>query len=194
MKQMLANAAFPFALFVGALSLLGCDQTSAPSAYTEVPEPVAMIEDNQPTNTIRSTGNMLYVIRDIADLHLRVDEHVEKLQHTQRSLQIAFEHKNTQNVQQAAEQLKLQLTEFNQALDRLNLKSQEIESIRENIQHANQQALASTFLNGQIDLSKLDLAQLEKQMSNVQNEMLKLAAMFLNEQAEASSVETLSSQ
>ena len=44
---------------------------------------------------------------------------------------------------------------------------------------ANQQVLASPFLNGQVDLSKVDFKKLEQQMGNIQTEMLKLAAMIL---------------
>ena len=183
MKQMLANAAFLFALFVGALSLLGCDQTPAPSAHTEVPEHNAVAIDDKPTNTIRSSGNMLYVVRDVADLHLKADQHVEQLKQTQTALKTAINGNNLDQAQQLAEQLKQQLNAFNSSLDSLNLKSQEIEGIRQNIQTANQQLLASPFLNGQVDLSQMNLKQVQQQMGNIQNEMLKLAAMLLNDQA-----------
>ena len=49
----------------------------------------------------------------------------------------------------------------------------------QNLLAANQQVLASPFLNGQVDLSKVDFKKLEQQMGSIQAEMLKLAGMIL---------------
>lgn len=182
MKKVLQNVATPIILFGFGLVMLGCDQTPAPSAHTEAPTSNTSTAEEQPTNTIRSSGNMLYVVRDVADLHLKADQYVEQLKQTQAALQTALSGNNLEQVQQLAEQLKQQLNAFNAALDSLNLKSQEIENIRQNIQTANQQLLTTPLLNGDIDLSKIDVEQLQQQMGNVQNEMLKLAAMLLNDQ------------
>ena len=61
----------------------------------------------------------------------------------------------------------------------MNLKSQEIDSIRQNILHANQQVLATPLLNGNIDLNQLDFKKIEQQMGSIQTEMIKLAGMMI---------------
>ena len=61
----------------------------------------------------------------------------------------------------------------------LNLKSQEIDSIRNNILEANQQALASPLLNGEIDFNQVDFNKVQVQMKTIQTEMLKLADMLM---------------
>ena len=61
----------------------------------------------------------------------------------------------------------------------LNLKSQEIDSIRNNILEANQQALASPLLNGEIDFNQVDFNKVQVQMNTIQTEMLKLADMLM---------------
>ena len=64
-------------------------------------------------------------------------------------------------------------------LGNLNLKSQEIDQIRDNIMTANQQVLASPLLNGQVDFSQVNLKKIESQMVNVQSEMVKLAGLLI---------------
>ncbi len=44
--------------------------------------------------------------------------------------------------------------------------------------------LASPFLNGQVDLSKVDFQKIQNQMGNIQAEMLKLAGMLSKIRAE----------
>src|SRR5690606_41544517 len=51
--------------------------------------------------------------------------------------------------------------------------------IRSNIMSANQQVLASPLLNGDMDLSQIDLKKIESQMVNVQAEMIKLAGLLI---------------
>ena len=72
-----------------------------------------------------------------------------------------------------------QLTDFNRALSSLDLKSQEIESIREKIMSTNQQVLDLPYLNGKVELQIVDLAKIEQQISLLQSEMLTLAQMLL---------------
>ena len=94
-------------------------------------------------------------------------------------MQTAVDAQDPQQLQIAASQLQQQLQSFNHTLSSLDLKTQEIDTIRQNLLAANQQVLASPFLNGQVDLSKVDFKKLEQQMGNIQAEMLKLAGMIL---------------
>ncbi|WP_347456709.1 hypothetical protein ABEF79_14885 [Acinetobacter sp. ANC 7454] len=188
-KQILQNSIIPFALFAGAIALLGCEQESAPASHAEKPvqQETAEQVERQDTTEVRTpsvnlkSGNMFYIVRDVADLQLKAGDYVQQLKQTQTELETAIDSKDTAQLQTAATQLQQQLKGFNQTLSSLNLKSQEVDQVRSNIMSANHQALASPFLNGQVDLSKVDFKKLEQQMSNVQLEMLKLAAMMIPE-------------
>lgn len=183
-KQILQNSVLPFALFAGALSLLGCDQVSAPASYTEKPDQQNVVAENaevRQSSADLKSGNMFYIVRDVADLQLKAGDYVTQLKQTQTELETAVNEKDTSQLQSAAIQLQQQLKSFNQTLSGLNLKSQEVDQVRSNLMNANQQALASPFLNGQMDFSQVDFQKLEKQMGNIQSEMIKLAAMMIPE-------------
>ena len=122
---------------------------------------------------------MFYIVRDVADMQLKAGDYVAQLKQTQNELQTAINDKDQQQLQATAKTLQQQLTGFNQALTSLNLKSQEIDSIRQNILHANQQVLATPLLNGNIDLNQLDFKKIEQQMGSIQTEIIKLAGMMI---------------
>ena len=174
---------------------MGCEQA--------VEAPVEQVENHsselesaqQPqTGTTAQTelrsGNMFYMIRDVADLQLKAGSYVEQLKQTQTELQTAVETKDTQQLQSTATQLQQQLNSFNQVLGNLNLKSQEIDQIRSNIMNANQQVLASPLLNGEMDFSQIDLKKIESQMVNVQAEMVKLAGLLIQNPEQKSDNQT----
>ena len=133
---------------------------------------------------------MLYIVRDVADMQLKAGEYVTQLQETQSDLQSAIEQHYQQQLQHAATALQQQLTGFNNALNGLNLKTQEINDIREKLLSANQQVLASPFLNGQVDFSQVDFKKMQQQLGTIQSEMLKLASMMIPQQAENDSSNT----
>ncbi len=74
--------------------------------------------------------------------------------------------------------LKAQLEGLNQALLGLDIRSQEVENIRQSLLQANQQALSMPLLNGKLEQINFD--QIEKQQLNtIQMDMVKLAAMIM---------------
>lgn len=173
---------------------MGCEQaTEAPveqeqSTLSTDLEPAQQSDRTTTAQTELKSGNMFYMVRDVADLQFKAGSYVEQLKQTQIDLQIAVDTKDTQQLQATAGKLQQQLTGFNQALGELNLKSQEIDQVRSNIMSANQQVLASPLLNGQVDFSQVDLKKIESQMVSVQAEMLKLAGMLIqNSDKDASS-------
>lgn len=183
MSKILANAVLPFALFSSGILLMGCDQAvEAPAEQADTTtsdlEPASQQQSSTAQTELKS-GNMFYMVRDVADLQLKAGSYVEQLKQTQTELQTAVEAKDTQQLQSTATQLQQQLSSFNQVLGNLNLKSQEIDQIRDNIMTANQQVLASPLLNGQVDLSQVNLKKIESQMVNVQSEMVKLAGLLI---------------
>jgi len=188
MKKIIQNVVSPFVMFSAGLFLIGCEQANSPetndtqtSQSNEVSEPVSE-STSASANTSKTelkTGNMFYIVRDVADMQLKAGEYVEQLKQTQSELQAAINDKDQQQLQATAKNLQQQLTGFNQALTGLNLKSQEIDSIRQNIMQANQQVLATPLLNGDVDLSQVDFKKIEKQMGSIQMEMIKLASMII---------------
>ncbi|MDT0199082.1 MULTISPECIES: hypothetical protein [Acinetobacter] len=183
MSKILANAVLPFALFSSGILLMGCEQAvEAPAEQADTTtsdlEPASQQQSSAAQTELKS-GNMFYMVRDVADLQLKAGSYVEQLKQTQTELQTAVEAKDTQQLESTATQLQQQLSSFNQVLGNLNLKSQEIDQIRDNIMTANQQVLASPLLNGQVDFSQVNLKKIESQMVNVQSEMVKLAGLLI---------------
>ena len=183
MKKFIQKAVLPFAILSTGILLSGCEQASEPQPDDIQTTQSAAVALNQPTETTDTadlkSGNMFYMVRDIADMQLKAGDYVAQLKRTQNELQTAINDKDQQQLQATAKTLQQQLTGFNQALTSLNLKSQEIDSIRQNILHANQQVLATPFLNGNIDLNQLDFKKIEQQMGSIQTEMIKLAGMMI---------------
>ena len=187
MKKLLQNLVLPFALFSSGILLIGCEQATEPNQQdiqTESSEQNQSANTQSPDKAELKSGSMLYIVRDVADMQLKAGEYVTQLQETQSDLQAAIEQHDQQQLQQAATALQQQLTGFNNALNGLNLKTQEINDIREKLLSANQQVLASPFLNGQVDFSQVDFKKMQQQMGTIQSEMLKLASMMIPQQAE----------
>ena len=193
MKKLLQNLVLPFALFSSGILLIGCEQATEPNQQdiqTESSEQNQSANTQSPEKAELKSGNMLYIVRDVADMQLKAGEYVTQLQETQSDLQAAIEQHDQQQLQEAATALQQQLTGFNNALNGLNLKTQEINDIREKLLSANQQVLASPFLNGQVDFSQVDFKKIQQQMGTIQSEMLKLASMMIPQQAENDSSNT----
>lgn len=193
MKKLLQNLVLPFALFSSGILLIGCEQATEPNQQdiqTESSEQNQSASTQNPDKAELKSGNMLYIVRDVADMQLKAGEYATQLQETQSDLQAAIEQHDQQQLQEAATALQQQLTGFNNALNGLNLKTQEINDIREKLLSANQQVLASPFLNGQVDFSQVDFKKIQQQMGTIQSEMLKLASMMIPQQAENDSSNT----
>ena len=185
MKKFIQNAVSPFVMFSAGLLLIGCEQASTPDSTenetsSEVSEQVSTPSATEASaKTELKSGNMFYIVRDVADMQLKTGDYIEQLKQSQSDLEAAVSNHDQQQLQSTAESLKAQLKGFDQALSSLNLKSQEIDSIRQNVMQANQQVLATPFLNGKIDLTQVDFKKIEQQMGTIQTEMIKLAGMMI---------------
>lgn len=180
MKKLIQNTVTPFVIFTAGVLLMGCEQATEPQSEDIQTTESSDISGNHTGETTElKNGNMFYIVRDVADMQLKAGDYVEQLKQTQTDLQTAISAQDHQQLQATASTLQQQLTGFNQALTSLNLKSQEIDSIRQNILQANQQVLATPFLNGQVDLSQVDFKKIQQQMGSIQLEMIKLAGMLI---------------
>lgn len=194
MKKLLQGAVLPFVIFISGMLLLGCNQAAEQSRQqddAQAIETAQMSENTSDSNnnnqsTAKSTedlkqGNMFYIARDVANVQLKTGDYVEKLQQSQSNLQQAIQSQNQAELQQSVKTLTRELQGFNTALISLDLKSQEIDGIRQQVLQANKQVLNSALLNGDLDISKVDFKKIEQQMNTIQLDMLKLAGMMIPE-------------
>ncbi|WP_111861462.1 hypothetical protein [Acinetobacter sp. CFCC 10889] len=196
MKKLLQGALLPFVIFTSGMLLLGCNQAAEPQERTEQFEQTETPQSESHTNNSLATeveteaaqvqnnenlksGNMFYIARDVADVQLKTGDYIEKLQQAQSDLQAAIDSKDPQQLQETAKNLSRELQGFNTALISLDLKSQEIDSMRQQVLSTNKQVLNAPLLNGEVDFSKIDFDKIEKQMGTIQSEMLKLAGMMI---------------
>ncbi|ENU57453.1 hypothetical protein L291_2308 [Acinetobacter guillouiae MSP4-18] len=192
MKKFLQGAVLPFVIFISGMLLLGCNQAAEQSRQqddAQAIETAQMSENTSDSNnnnqsTAKSTedlkqGNMFYIARDVANVQLKTGDYVEKLQQSQSNLQQAIQSQNQAELQQSVKTLTRELQGFNTALISLDLKSQEIDGIRQQVLQANKQVLNSALLNGDLDISKVDFKKIEQQMNTIQLDMLKLAGMMI---------------
>lgn len=192
MKKLLQGAVLPFVIFISGMLLLGCNQAAEQSRQqddAQAIETAQMSENTSDSNnnnqsTAKNTedlkqGNMFYIARDVANVQLKTGDYIEKLQQTQSNLQQAIQSQNQAELQQSVKTLTRELQGFNTALISLDLKSQEIDGIRQQVLQANKQVLNSALLNGDLDISKVDFKKIEQQMNTIQLDMLKLAGMMI---------------
>lgn len=187
MKKLLQGAVLPFIIFTSGILLLGCNQAVEQSRQQQEFESNETSDQalNSKSEVIHKTsedlksGNLFYIARDVADVQLKTGDYIEKLQQTQSDLQQAVQAKNSIVLQQTVKDLSRELQGFNTALISLDLKSQEIDGLRQQVLQSNQQLLNSALLNGDVDISKVDFKKIEQQMNNIQMDMLKLASMMI---------------
>lgn len=188
MKKLVQGALLPFVIFTSGLLLLGCEpspeQSSSQNSTAEVSVDQgrsnnANLAENEQTQSSLKSGNMFYIARDVADVQLKTGDYVEKVTQAQADLQNAIESKDQSALQETVKNLSQQLQAFNTALISLDLKTQEIDNIRQHVLKTNKELLNSALLNGNIDVSKINIKQFEQQVGTIQNEMLKLAGMLI---------------
>lgn len=188
MKKIVQGALLPFVIFTSGLLLLGCEpspeQSSSQNSTAEVSVDQGRsnnenLAENEQTQSSLKSGNMFYIARDVADVQLKTGDYVEKVTQAQADLQNAIESKDQIALQETVKNLSQQLQAFNTALISLDLKTQEIDNIRQHVLKTNKELLNSALLNGNIDVSKINIKQFEQQVGTIQNEMLKLAGMLI---------------
>ena len=188
MKKIVQGALLPFVIFTSGLLLLGCEpspeQSNSQNSTAEVSVDQGRsnnenLAENEQTQSSLKSGNMFYIARDVADVQLKTGDYVEKVTQAQADLQNAIESKDQSALQETVKNLSQQLQAFNTALISLDLKTQEIDNIRQHVLKTNKELLNSALLNGNIDVSKINIKQFEQQVGTIQNEMLKLAGMLI---------------
>ncbi|MFX5835049.1 hypothetical protein ABTE43_13970 [Acinetobacter baumannii] len=187
MKKVLQGAFFPFVIFASVMLLLGCDQAQDHAKEQESVQTNDQIseqaDDSQQeitatqNKTELKNGNVFYIVRDAANLQLKAGDYIEKLKDTQLDVEQAIQDKDQHELKTTVTTLKAQLEGLNQALLGLDIRSQEVENIRQSLLQANQQALSMPLLNGKLEQINFD--QIEKQLNTIQMDMVKLAAMIM---------------
>ena len=187
MKKVLQGSFFPFVIFASGMLLLGCDQAQDHAKEQESVQTNDQIseqaDDSQQeitatqNKTELKNGNVFYIVRDAANLQLKAGDYIEKLKDTQLDVEQAIQDKDQHELKTTVTTLKAQLEGLNQALLGLDIRSQEVENIRQSLLQANQQALSMPLLNGKLEQINFD--QIEKQLNTIQMDMVKLAAMIM---------------
>ena len=184
-----------------AFTLTGCDQVphdhQQVEQESEFEQPATTANQDNSTEMIKaqdtqnlSRGNMLNIARDIAKLQLETDDYVALLKQSQSSLEQAIQEQNVQQLQNTTGELKQELYGLHDTLLSLNLKSDEVDQIRQSLLTANQQLLSMPLLHGQLDIAQLDFAKIEKQFNAIQMDMVKLATLVLGKQANSENANT----
>jgi len=172
---------------LSAFALTGCDQApqedhtniqSEQATEQNMSDEIIQSSSAQDTQNL-SKGNMLNIARDIAKLQLETDDYIALLKQSQNSLEQAIQNKNVQQLKATSGDLNQELHGLHDTLLSLNLKSDEIDQIRQNLLVANQQLLNMPLLHGQFDLAKINFEQIEKQLNTIQMDMVKLASLVL---------------
>jgi len=86
MKKLLQNLVLPFALFSSGILLIGCEQATEPNQQdiqTETSEQNQSASTQNPDKAELKSGNMLYIVRDVADMPISVQRWVSLLNHIQ---------------------------------------------------------------------------------------------------------------
>lgn len=195
MEHFSIKAILSVTTLVSLLTLAGCDQVPHDNEQaeqnTEIEQSNTTSENIERDTSIAqdtqnlSRGNMLNIARDIAKLQIETDDYVSLLKQSQSNLEQAIQDKNVQQLQSTTGELNQELHKLHDALLSLNLKSNEVDQIRQNLLAANQQLLNMPLLHGQTDFSKIDFAKIEKQFNSIQMDMVKLATLVLGDKADS---------
>jgi len=191
MKQLPFKTVLSSTMLVALLALVGCDQvpdSETAEQNTDIEQHHTTDDQEQPSVQAQDTqhlsrGNMFNIARDIAKLQLGTDDYVTLLKQSQSKLEQAIQDKNTQQLRHSTGALKQELYGLHDALLSLDLKSTEVDQIRQSLLKANQQLLNMPLLHGQTDLSKIDFDQIEKQFNSIQMDMVKLATLVLGDKS-----------
>lgn len=170
------------AAVVISLSLAAC--TPSPNDETASTDPSAESTTQQNTSSDPKlsgfqSGNMLYIVRDVALMQQQSGSYIQQLKQSQNDLEQALDSTDSADLKQSVDQIKIQLKALNQSLQSLKLKSQEVESMRRQILELNQQALKTPLINGSIEMNRDNIEKIQAQLDNIQFDMLQLATLII---------------
>lgn len=180
--------------FIALAMLTGCDQF--PEENQQAGQDIQINKDTSNSNDDLvqivsaqdnqnlSHGNMLNIARDITRLEIETGDYIALVRQSQSSLEQAIQDKNLQELQNTTSSLTQELHGLHDALLSLDLKSNEVDQLRQNLLAANQQLLNMPFLYGQSDISKIDFKNIEKQFNTIQMDMVKLVSLVLDDPVE----------
>lgn len=173
-----SNRYFSLAILIGTSFVLsGCSSSETPNKETTSPTQTTTSQAVD-INSL-SSGNMLHILRDAADIQLKTGKYIESLRVSQNELQQALETQDQTALKQSVDKLKQQLTQLDERLKSFNLKSQEVEAVRRELAQFNQQALHLPVFDPKFDLSKANFEDLQEQLTNIQSDIVQLATMAI---------------
>lgn len=174
MKQLFHLRHVSILLLGFTLSLAGCSPQSDESKAQNNAES----SDSSETSDTKN-GNMLYIVSDVAELKNNTNNYFEQIKQGQENLQQALQDNDPSKVSTSITALKKQFTQMNRDLDKLKLKSTEVDQVRQQMIRTNQQLLESSIFNGEMDLSQENLDQVQQQLNSLQNNILELGVLLI---------------
>lgn len=183
MKYQVNHCKVPFLFLLFSFVLVGCnppsnqDKSKQSSAESSNSSSQNATVDAKSENLER--GNMFYIVRDVADIQANTGRYFQQVQQSQNELQQAFQGQDKSAIKNTVDGLNQQLIQMNSSLQSLNLKSKEVDQIRQQIISANQQVLSSPLLTGKTELNQANLDKLQQQLSSIQSDILELAALVV---------------
>ena len=109
MKKLLQDVLAPVCLFSIGILLIGCDQSKVSSLQESENTSIEAAENKSETSELKS-GNMFYIIHDVADFQMNANQYIEQLQTTQQEIQSAIDQKDQSSLTTSTQNLKQQLT------------------------------------------------------------------------------------
>lgn len=191
MKYQFNMPKIPLLFVLFTLGLTGCSQSS----NEDKPKQSTSEQSNQPKenaavntqNENLESGNMFYIVRDVADIQANTGRYFQQVKQSQTDLAQALQSKDQPAIKNTVEGLNQQLTQMNRNLQSLNLKSKEVDQIRQQIISANQQVLSSPLLTGKTELNQANLDKLQQQLGSIQKDILDLAALVVPKEKSSNS-------
>lgn len=184
------QAILPVFLFSSAVLALGCQPITTPEEDTTPKEETITEHESVDDQVMQSkappvAGNVFYMMRDVAEVQLKVGDNISSLQQQSEAFSDALNSQNLTVAQTQRNELASQLRTLHNNLTQIELRSQEVSQLRDHMLKTTDDLLASKWLNSAITLNEKDLKQLQAELLQIQNNMLNIARLVMQDTSKA---------
>ena len=184
------QAILPVFLFSSAVLALGCQPVTTPEEDTTPKEETITEHESVDDQVMQSkappvAGNVFYMMRDVAEVQLKVGDNISSLQQQSEAFSDALNSQNLTVAQTQRNELASQLRTLHNNLTQIELRSQEVSQLRDHMLKTTDDLLASKWLNSAITLNEKDLKQLQAELLQIQNNMLNIARLVMQDTSKA---------
>lgn len=177
LRTLFYQAVLPFLLFSGALLIMGCHP---PSSEQETEELSSTLEQAKMQSSVTPVaGNVFYIMHDVAELQLKVGDPLRDFMQQRDTLAQALHTQDVTTLNAERIALAEHIQQLQQDLTALELKSQEVHAVRQQLLHTLADVGQTPWLNSTTPITTQDLDALQQQFKQLQTTMLSLAEMAL---------------